>query len=107
MDFMLAHLHAHSFTLIHTCTHTSRYVRTLINTKTLLVFAVREDAANPQLELRLVAHEHTGKVPDTLTSSPKEPYTPQDTSGHQTSQLLKQTLYSYNLLKILSHKSKS
>jgi hypothetical protein len=73
-------------------------VQIFIKTKTLLALAVCEDAVNPQLGLRLVAHEHTEKVLDSQTSFSEGPHIPQDTSGHQTSQLLKQILYSYNLL---------
>jgi hypothetical protein len=60
-----------------------------------LLSLVYEDVANPQLELELVAHEHTEKVPDTLTSCLGGLHIPQDTRGHQTSQLLKHIFQSF------------
>lgn len=60
-----------------------------------LLLLVYEDVANPQLELELVAHGHTEKAPDTLTSSLGGLHIPQDTRGHQTSQLLENILHSF------------
>lgn len=60
-----------------------------------LLLLVYEDVANPQLELELVVHEHTEKVPDTLTSSLGGLHIPQDTRGHQTSQLLEHIFHSF------------
>lgn len=60
-----------------------------------LLLLVFEDVANPQLGLELDAHEHTEKVPDTLTSSLGELHIPQDTRGHQTSQLLERIFDSF------------
>jgi hypothetical protein len=69
------------------CANTHKY-------KTLLVFAVCEDGANPQLGLRMVAHGHTEKALDSQTGFSGGSHNPQDTSGHQTLQPLKKILYS-------------
>jgi len=69
-------------------------LKMLSESVSLLLF-VYEDVANPQLELELVAHEHTEKVPDTLTSSSGGLHIPQGTRGHQTSQLLEHIFHSF------------
>jgi hypothetical protein len=88
MDFNPAYIYIY----IYTSKYVIYFLQVTINTKTLPELALYEYVANPESELKMVAHEHTEKVLDTQTSSSEGPHIPQDIRGHQTSQLLKQIL---------------